>query len=88
MNDFLNRAGRIALLYGVWIMAHFIASHLYAKWCVPLSWWGLLMSPFVAPMPHCQAARWVISTGGDIMVHMWVLVGVWFISYIPLAKTV
>ena len=86
MNDFLNRAGRIAILYGLWIMAHFIASHLYTKWCVPLTWSGFLMSPFVAPMPHCQAARWVISTGGDIMVHMWVLVGVWLISYIPLAK--
>lgn len=86
MNDFLNRAGRIAILYGMWIMAHFIASHLYTKWCVPLTWSGFLMSPFVAPMPHCQAARWVISTGGDIMVHMWVLVGVWLISYIPLAK--
>jgi hypothetical protein len=86
MNDFLNRAGRIAILYGMWIMAHFIASHLYTKWCVPLTWSGFLMSPFVAPMPHCQAARWVISTGGDIMVHMWVLLGVWIISYIPVAR--
>jgi hypothetical protein len=88
MNEFLKRIGRVAIVYGLWILAHFISSHLYANWCVPLTWWGLFMSPFVAPMPHCQAFRWIIATGGNIMVHMWVLLGIWIISYLPFTKTI
>ena len=34
-------------------------------------------SAFVAPAPHCQAMRWVITNGGNIITQMWIVLGTW-----------
>ncbi len=68
--------------YAGWIVAHFTVSHLYVRLCVPMSWYGLAVSPFVAPQPHCQAFRWIIYTGGDTICHMWILFGGYVCSQI------
>ena len=67
-----------------WILLHFIASHLYSKLCVPLTFTGFLMSPFISPAPHCVALRWAIYNGGNVIIHMWTLLASLFISYLIL----
>jgi hypothetical protein len=45
-----------------------------------MSFLGFLLSPFMALSPHCQAFRWVIYNGGNIINMMWLLLGNWFIN--------
>jgi hypothetical protein len=42
------------------------------------------MSPFMAAAPHCQALRWAIYNGGNNIVSMWLILGMWLMSYFPL----
>lgn len=65
-------------LYFVWILLHYICSHLYVSWCTPLTIIGFILSPFVVPAPHCQALRWVIVTGSNSITAMWFALGAWF----------
>ena len=64
-------------LYITWVIVHFVASHLYIHWCVPVTILGFLMSPFLVPSPQCQALRWAIYNGGNSINAMWFLFGVW-----------
>ena len=64
-------------IYLCWITLHFAAANLYPVYCAELSVWGLIKSAFVAPAPHCQAMRWVITNGGSVITQMWVVIGTW-----------
>ena len=66
-----------AASYLVWIMLHYACSHLYVQYCVPSGIIGFLYSPFMTPMPHCVAMRWVVYNGGKIVEVMWFMVGKW-----------
>ena len=70
-------AKEICGIYLLWILLHYLASHLYARFCVPSTFWGFLMSPFLVPAPHCQALRWTIYNGGVVINSMWTVIGVW-----------
>ena len=70
------------IVYGLWVVAHFCAPFMYVRWCVPFSFVGFIMSPFVATMPYCTALRWVIQTSGDTIMTMFILLGTWLISKI------
>ena len=65
-------------IYICWLILHLIAANLYTKYCAELSLWGIIKSAFVIPAPHCQAMRWIITTGGSIITQMWVVLGTWF----------
>jgi len=80
LNIISNPICRILLLYTTCILAHYAASHMYIYFCVPLSFLGLFMSPFMALTPHCQAFRWIIYNGGLIITMMWFLIGNWFLN--------
>ena len=69
---------KFIVIYFIWIVLHFVCSHLYSNYCVPYNWLGFLISPFVANMPHCQAFRWIIYNGGNVIVTMWITLGTWF----------
>jgi hypothetical protein len=71
-------------IYLVWIVLHYISSHLYVTWCTPLTIGGFLLSPFVVPAPHCQAFRWVIVNGSNSITTMWVTLGTWIAKKIVL----
>lgn len=74
MNDY--RAGvHFLKIYVGWILIHYFSVHLYAKICVPSTFSGFLMSPLMAPAPHCVGLRWAMNTGGDSVSAMWLLVG-------------
>ncbi len=69
-------------LYLLWVSMHYIASHLYVHWCVPATLVGLIMSPFMVPAPHCFGLRWLIYQGGNSIIVMWSIFGVWLLSFI------
>ena len=67
-------------IYFIWILLHYIASHLYVKWCVPNTMYGFLMSPFLVATPYCTGLRWLIYTGANTIHNMWILFGSWISS--------
>lgn len=71
-------------IYLLWVVVHFVSSHLYIRFCSPSTFTGFLMSPFMAAAPHCQALRWAIYNGGNNIVSMWLILGVWLMSCFPL----
>lgn len=78
----MNRLGIVTMIYSGWIVAHYIAPHAYVKFCVPPTWVGFLMSPLNASSPQCIAIRWVIYKGGNSIVMMWILAGLWILKII------
>ena len=62
-------------IYMIWIISHYIASHLYVELCVPPTFIGLIVSPFLITTPHCQGLRWVILNGGNTITNMWIVIG-------------
>jgi hypothetical protein len=79
--DFIQRpAVKIMLSYIVCILAHYFASHLYVRLCVPNTLLGLLYSPFMTLAPHCQAFRWVIFYGGNTINLFWFVLANWLVS--------
>jgi hypothetical protein len=74
----------LAGIYIVWILLHYICSHLYVSWCAPLTIIGFILSPFVALAPHCQAFRWVILNGSNSITAMWFTFGTWIAKKIVL----
>lgn len=73
-------------IYVAWITLHFVAVHLYHNYCSPTTIMGYLLSPLMTVAPHCKALRWLITTGGNVIETMWVVLGIWLISKIIIPK--
>jgi hypothetical protein len=73
---------RATSIYLLWIGLHYVAAHLYAYHCVPMTWMGFLYSPFMTVTPECKALRWVIYNGGNSIEHMWITMGLWIMSHL------
>lgn len=69
-------------IYIVWIVLHFISSHLYVQYCTPNTIIGFVSSPIVSPLPHCQAFRWIIYNGGNSIMNMWIILGLWLMKHL------
>lgn len=67
-------------VYLLWIIIHYISGILYNKICTPNTIYGFLMSPFLITTPQCQALRWTIYNGGNIINNMWIVFGTWIAS--------
>jgi len=67
----------IAGIFIIWIILHYAAANLYAKFCAELSILGFIKSFFVSEAPHCLALRWLIYNGGTAIHTMWVTIGLW-----------
>ena len=66
-------------IYMLWIILHFVSPHIYVYLCTPATYIGLLMSPLIAPAPHCLAIRWIIYNGGSMISNMWIALAGWAI---------
>lgn len=77
VNSYIFKMGSLYLVY---MLAHFISSHLYIYFCVPLSLTGFLMSPFMTLTPQCQFLRWTIYHCGAHINIMWILVANWLVT--------
>lgn len=72
-NTFVATSGA----YILWILAHYMAAHVYARICTPISVFGIIASPFLIASPHCQGLRWVIFEAGNKMNVMFGLLTGW-----------
>ena len=63
--------------YAGCVFFHYIVANMYPPLCTPVTWSGLIMSPFYAPMPHCRALAWAIYHGNNAIGHMWLMFGGW-----------
>ncbi len=77
MIQILNEVKKITFVYTVWITIHYIAAHLYTYLCVPVSWYGFLMSPLMVTTPQCHGLRWIVYNGGVTITNMWLAIGTW-----------
>jgi len=88
VKSYIDFAVKIFWIYFIWILIHYISSHLYTYFCLPPTVLGFIMSPFMTTTPHCQALRWVIYTGGNSIGNMWIIIGTWFMQYVkPITLT-
>jgi hypothetical protein len=71
---------KVSGIYLLWIVLHYIASHLYVKLCVPNTVIGFIISPFMVATPHCQGLRWIVYNAANIINNMWILMGSWICS--------
>ena len=78
--NFLTSIKPLILFYSGWIFLHYICSQLYVYYCVPNTWYGIFISPFMTMAPHCTAFRWVIYEAGNILYSMWIGIGTWTVS--------
>lgn len=62
---------KMVAVYLICVLSHFAAAHLYTHFCVPFSFSGFLMSPFMTLSPQCQALRWTVYHGGSTINLMW-----------------
>ena len=82
VEGYVNTVVSASYIYVLWIISHYIASHLYVKFCVSATIMGFITAPFLIPAPHCQGLRWVIYTGGEKIFAMWVIIGSWIFNKI------
>jgi hypothetical protein len=73
---------KISGIYLLWICLHYIASHLYIKFCVPSTIFGFIMSPFMTATPHCLGLRWIVYNAANMINNMWLVLGTWICSTI------
>jgi hypothetical protein len=70
-------------IYLLWTILHYLAAHYYVPICSPYGIWGFIITPILAVTPQCKALRWVITTSGNTMETMWVILGLWVCSQVP-----
>ena len=70
----------LVLFYFSWIAIHYICSQLYIYYCVPFTWYGIFVSPFLSLSPHWNAVRWIIYEAGNILYGMWIAIGSWTVA--------
>jgi len=75
---------RTIAVYLCWLIVYFASTHLYTHFCTNLSVYGFLTAPFMTQTPHCRAFLWSISNGVTIIDTMWVLIGSFILSLIPI----
>jgi hypothetical protein len=75
-------------IYLMWVVLHYIASHLYVYFCAPSTIVGFLYSPLIIAAPHCRGLRWVIFNGAISTDNMWLVFGTWLCSKILIPRQV
>lgn len=68
---------QMIVMYISWYILHIIAAHLYTKYCIPLTFYGMLIAPFITTASHCVILRWTIINGGNVPMVVWGIIIVW-----------
>jgi hypothetical protein len=69
--------------YWVFLMCiglHFVLPRIYIYACIPFTFVGILLSPFMAQSPHCKAIMWALNTSIDTIQKMFLLLVAWLLS--------
>ena len=86
--SFFNRVAVISIsprsvcIYGLCVLAHYAAAHIYYQYCTPLSIKGFIMSPFLTATPQCQMTRWVITRCGHSISAIWIVIGSYVVQFL------
>jgi len=72
----------VVLIYGGWVVAHYIASNLYVELCTPHTFTGFFLSPLLINTPQCVGLRWVVTQGSTTISNMWTVAGMWAIKHV------
>jgi hypothetical protein len=73
----------ILTAYWVYLMCiglHFVLPRVYIYACIPFTFMGMLLSPFMAQSPHCKAIIWALNTSIDTIQKMFLLLVAWLLS--------
>ena len=62
---------KVFLFFSFIIFLHFVASNLYAHFCVHLSFFGFLRSTLLTKTPHCVTLRYVQYYTAETIDQMW-----------------
>ncbi len=84
---FQSYAFKMVVVYLICIMSHFAAAHLYTYFCVPFSFYGFFISPFMTLSPQCQALRWIVYNSGTTINLMWFMLANLFVQKIGVFTT-
>ena len=82
VNYFIRNFARTFGIYIIWIVLHYIATHLYVQYCTPKTPVGFILSLLYSAAPHCHGLRWVIYHGGNSISVMWLLFGTWIMGHL------
>ena len=67
-------------VYLMCIWLHFVLPRVYIYACIPFTFMGMMLSPFMAQSPHCKAIMWALNTSVDTIQKMFLLLIAWFLS--------
>jgi hypothetical protein len=70
--------------YLMWIILHFVCTHIYVYMCVPLTITGFIMSPLITMNPLCTGLQWVTYNSLSVMSNMWIGIGMWITTNVLL----
>ena len=87
IKSLLKQCWKVSGIYLIWATLHYSSSHLYTKFCTPLTIAGFAASPFLITAPHCYGFRWCINHGADALSSMWVVLGTWLLSCLSWKKS-
>ena len=73
---------KMIYMYLLWYILHIIAAHLYARYCVPLTFYGMLIAPLLTTASHCVILRWTIINGGNVPMVTWGMFIVWLGQFV------
>jgi hypothetical protein len=76
----------IFLFYFIWVVLHYLASHIYIYLCVPIGFYGFITSIFTNQLPYCRGLRYMVTVGSEQISDMWILLGTFIISLFSLLK--
>lgn len=69
--------------YWVFLMCiglHFVLPRIYIYACIPFTFVGMMLSPFMAQSPHCKAIMWALNTSIETIQKMFLLLVAWLLS--------
>lgn len=69
--------------YWVYLMCiglHFVLPRIYIYACIPFTFVGIMLSPFMAQSPHCKAIMWALNTSIETIQKMFLLLVAWLLS--------
>ena len=85
-SDLVYECWNISKIYLCWILVHMISVNMYCHFCAHMSLYGLFMSPFMTVAPHCVALRWLTTNSINSISNMWLTVGTWLITKLPVVN--
>lgn len=77
-----NFVPQILKIYITWMILHYISAILYNMWCVPKTFYDVLLLPLIFHTPQCKLLQWGFTTSAGSINQIIVIIITWAISYV------